>query len=46
LSRHYDHGATVVVLNDGATGDLASALNRAVYGPDALAAYEEFLAPR
>jgi hypothetical protein len=45
LSRHYDHGATVVVLNDGATGELGSVLNQAVYGSDALAAYEQFLNP-
>lgn len=43
LSRHYDHGATVVVLNDGATGDLMSLLSQAVYGCDAIPAYQRFL---
>ena len=43
LSRHYDHGATVVVLNDGATGDLMSLLSQAVYGCDAIPVYQRFL---
>ena len=43
LSRHYDHGATVVVLNDGATGDLMSVLSQAVYGCDAISVYQRFL---
>jgi hypothetical protein len=43
LSRHYDHGAMVVVLNDGATGELASQLRGAIYSPEAIAAYRQFL---
>jgi hypothetical protein len=43
LRRHYDHGATVVVLNDGATGDLMSLLGQAIYGCDAIAVYRRFL---
>ncbi|HSI05675.1 MAG TPA: hypothetical protein VLC93_14415 [Myxococcota bacterium] len=43
LSRHYDHGAMVVVLNDGATGELASQLRGAIYSPEAIDAYRQFL---
>ncbi len=43
LRRHYALGATVVVMNVGATGSLGGALQSAVYGPEALAAYQRFL---
>lgn len=46
LSRHYDHGATVVVLNDGATGDLMGTLSQAIYGCDAIPVYQRFLSGR
>jgi len=43
LRRHYDAGATLVVMNIGATGGLGGALDQAVYGPAALDAYRRFL---
>ena len=43
LKQHYDHGATVVVMNIGASGGLASSLNQAVWGKNAVAAYQRFL---
>ncbi len=47
LRRHFDFGATVVVLNTGATSvGLTDALTQAVFGPDALDAYARFLAGR
>jgi len=44
LRRFYGAGATVVVMNAGATGSLGGALESAVYGPAAIAAYQRFLA--
>jgi len=44
LRWHFAAGATVVVMNVGATGDLGSYLQNAVYGPAAIAAYQRFLA--
>ncbi|HEX9575301.1 MAG TPA: hypothetical protein VF994_14490, partial [Myxococcales bacterium] len=47
LRRHFDFGATVVVLNTGATSaGLTDALTQAVFGRDALDAYARFLAGR
>ncbi|HNN91098.1 MAG TPA: hypothetical protein PKI03_02470 [Pseudomonadota bacterium] len=43
LGRHYNHGATVVVLNDGATGDLTNLLSQSVYGCNAIPVYQRFL---
>ncbi len=43
LRRHYAAGATVVVMNTGATGGLGDILGQAVYGADALDAYRRFL---
>jgi len=43
LRRFYGAGATVVVMNVGATGDLAGQLQNAVYSPQAIAAYQRFL---
>jgi hypothetical protein len=44
LREHYAAGATVVVMNTGATGSLGEVLENAVYGPAAIAAYQRFLA--
>jgi hypothetical protein len=44
LREHYAAGATVVVMNTGATGSLGSVLENAVYGPQAIVAYQRFLA--
>jgi hypothetical protein len=44
LRQHYAAGATLVVMNTGATGSLGSTLQNAVYGPAAIAAYRRFLA--
>ena len=41
--RHYNHGATVVVLNDGATGDLTNLLSQSIYGCNAIPVYQRFL---
>jgi hypothetical protein len=46
LRNHYANGATVVVMNTGATGDLGGMLENAVYGPAAIAAYQRFLEGR
>jgi hypothetical protein len=44
LGWHFDHGAVVVVMNTGATDPvLSDALDRAVWGPAAIAAYRRFL---
>jgi hypothetical protein len=44
LGWHYDHGAVVVVMNTGATDPVLSGiLDRAVWGPAAIAAYRRFL---
>ena len=44
LGWHFDHGAVVVVMNTGATDPvLAAALDQAVWGPAAIAAYRRFL---
>ena len=37
------HGATVVVLNDGATGDLTNLLSQSIYGCNAIPVYQRFL---
>ena len=43
LRRHFDYGATVVVMNTGASSaDLSGQLQDAVWGPDAIAAYRRF----
>lgn len=47
LKRHYDHGATVVVMNSGATNpQLAERLRTGIWSPDAKRAYTAFLAGR
>ena len=47
LQRHFDFGATVIVFNTGATDrELAGRLNDAVWGKEAIRAYQEFLADR
>jgi hypothetical protein len=44
LQMHFDHGATVMVLNIGATSvDLSNKLYAGVYGSDAVTAYYSFL---
>jgi hypothetical protein len=44
LRWHFGHGATVMVMNTGATSaELSAELERGVYGPDAIAAYRRFL---
>jgi len=44
LERHFNHGAKVVGINVGATGqDLPGRLERSAFGPEALAAYKKFL---
>ncbi len=44
LRRHFDFGATVVVFNTGATDpEFASRLNQAVWGAEAIRAYQNFL---
>lgn len=44
LRWHFDHGATVVVMNTGASSaDLSEKLQGAVWGPEAIAAYRRFL---
>jgi hypothetical protein len=43
LGSHYNHGATVVVLNDGATGDLTNLLSQSIYGCNALPVFQRFL---
>ncbi|HJZ89089.1 MAG TPA: hypothetical protein VKN99_28155 [Polyangia bacterium] len=43
LRRHYGAGATVVVMNTGATGSLGDTLTQAVYGSDAITDYQRFL---
>ena len=43
LSWHYNHGATLVAINVGATDQsLMSNLTASVYGRDAIAAYKKF----
>ena len=47
LRRHFDFGTTVVVFNTGATDrELAGQLNDAVWGDEAVQAYQDFLALR
>jgi hypothetical protein len=47
LHMHFDHGASVMVLNIGATSaDLSSRLYAGVYGSDAVAIYNSFLSNR
>jgi hypothetical protein len=44
LAWHYNHGATLVAINMGATGtDLSAQLEKSAFSPDALAAYRKFL---
>lgn len=44
LQRHFEFGATVMVFNTGATDpEFARRLNDAVWGPEALQAYRDFL---
>ena len=44
LSWHYNHGATLVAINIGATGtELPARLEKSAFGPEALAAYSKFL---
>lgn len=44
LRWHYAHGASVVVMNTGATSKEATqALERGVFGPDSISAYRRFL---
>jgi hypothetical protein len=43
LSRHFDHGATVLVLNNGATGDLSDRLSQSIYSCGGLLVYQRFL---
>ncbi len=45
LGWHYNHGAVLVAINTGATGqELPDLLEKSAFGPDALAAYHRFLA--
>jgi hypothetical protein len=44
LSWHYNHGATLVAINIGATRtELPARLEKSAFGPEALAAYSKFL---
>jgi hypothetical protein len=44
LGWHYNHGATLVAINLGATGkELPALLEKSAFGPAALAAYRRFL---
>jgi len=44
LGWHYNHGATLVAINLGATGkDLPAQLEKSAFSPEALAAYHKFL---
>ena len=44
LDRHYDYGATLVVINIGATDEkMMSRLRDAVWGDEAISAYQAFL---
>lgn len=44
LRWHFDHGAVLVLMNTGASDPvLSAALDRAVWGPAAIAAYRRFL---
>jgi hypothetical protein len=45
LGWHYNHGAAVVAINTGATGqELPDMLEKSAFGQEALAAYRKFLA--
>ncbi len=45
LGWHYNHGAALVAINTGATGqELPDLLEKSAFGPDAIAAYRRFLA--
>ena len=45
LGWHYNHGAALVAINTGATGqELPDLLEKSAFGPEALAAYRKFLA--
>jgi hypothetical protein len=45
LGWHYNHGATLVAINTGATGqELPELLEKSAFGQEALAAYRKFLA--
>jgi len=45
LGWHYNHGATLVAINTGATGqELPDLLEKSAFGQEALAAYRKFLA--
>ncbi len=44
LGWHYNHGATLVAINTGATGkELPALLEKSAFGPEAIAAYRKFL---
>ena len=44
LARHFNHGATLVGINCGATGEtLPDMLTKSAFGDEALAAYKKFL---
>ena len=43
MRRHFDHGATLMVMNVGADAELGNILSQAVWSDDALAAYRRFL---
>jgi hypothetical protein len=44
LAWHYNHGATLVAINTGATGtDLPARLEKSAFSPEARAAYHRFL---
>jgi hypothetical protein len=44
LGWHYNHGATLVAINTGATGqELPDLLEKSAFGQEALAAYRKFL---
>jgi hypothetical protein len=45
LGWHYNHGAVLVAINTGATGqELPDLLEKSAFGQEALAAYHKFLA--
>jgi hypothetical protein len=44
LAWHYNHGASLVAINTGATGkELPARLEKSAFGPEAVAAYRKFL---
>ena len=43
LSRHFDHGATLMIVNEGADGELGGVLSKQAWSDDAVREYQRFL---